>query len=131
MVKRKKSKQTVEEASKPKKVHKPKLTRIGYQLTFWIVILGLVAQIIMAIIVYPRLPAQIPESWAGFLFEGQTIPSWIVFVLFPVGEIVLFLVTIFSPRDAQGKLVMESGKAWTLILLALFFTLLQYSAFLL
>ncbi|HET6453129.1 MAG TPA: hypothetical protein VFI02_01875 [Armatimonadota bacterium] len=131
MAKRRKSKQTVEEASKPKKVHEPKLTRAGYQITFWVVVLGFVAQVVMAIMVYPHLPAQIPARWAGFLFEGQTIPSWIVFVLFPVGEIVLLLVTIFSPRDDQGKLVMESGKAWTLILLALFFTLLQYSAFLL
>lgn len=129
MAKRKRRGRTVEDASKAKKVQEPKLTRIGYQLTLWIVIAGLVAQIIMAIIVYPRLPAQIPESWAGFLFQGQAVPSWIVFVLFPAGEIVLLLVTIFSPRDKQGKLVMESGKAWTIIALALFFTLLQYSAF--
>ena len=131
MAKRKKSKQTVEEASKPKKVHEPKLTRAGYQITFWIVVVGFVAQVVMAIMVYPHLPAQIPAHWAGFLFEGQTVPSWIVFVLFPVGEIVVFLVAVFSPRDDQGKLVMESGKAWTLIALALFFALLQYSAFLL
>ena len=129
MAKRKRKGQTVEEASKAKKVHEPKLTRAGYQITFWVVVLGFVAQIVMAIIVYPHLPAKIPASWAGYLFEGQTVPSWIVFALFPAGEIILLLVTIFSPRDDQGKLVMESGKAWTLIALALFFTLVQYSAF--
>ena len=129
MAKRRKTGRTVEQASKAQKVQEPKLTRIGYQLTFWAVIVGLVAQIVMAFIVYPRLPAQIPARWAGFLFEGQTAPSWIVFVLFPVGQIVLLLVTIFNPKDDQGKRLIETGKAWTLIVLSLFFTLLQYSAF--
>lgn len=129
MAKRKRTSRTVEEASKAKKVHEPKLTRLGYQLTLWSVIVGFVAQVVMAIIVYPHLPADIPARWAGFLFQGQTVPSWIVFVLFPAGQIVLLLVTIFNPRDNQGKLVMETGKAWTLILLSAFFTALQYSAF--
>ena len=129
MAKRKRTGQTVEQASKARKVHEIKLTRPAYQWTFWIVIVGLVAQIVVAIIVYPRLSAQIPASWAGFLFGAQTMPSWLVFVLFPAGQITLLLITIFNPRDNQGKLVMESGKAWTLILLSVFFTALQYSAF--
>ena len=129
MAKRKRRGQTVEDASKAKKVHEPKLTRAGFVITLWAVIVGFVAQVIMAITVYPHLPAQIPASWAGFLFQGQTVPSWIVFVLFPVGQMILFLISVFSPRDNQGKLVMESGKAWTLIALAVFFTALQYSAF--
>jgi len=129
MAKRRRTGKTVEEASKVKKAHEPKLTRIGYQLTFWAVIVGLVVQLLMAIIVYPRLPAQIPANWTGFLFQGQTVPSWMVFVLFPVGQIVVFFVGLFSPRDDKGGKLMESGKAWTLILLSAFFTLLQYSAF--
>ena len=116
----------LEERPQPKG---PKPTRAAYQICLWTIIVGLAAQVLMAIIVYPSLPERIPSSWVGSSTPYNTIPSWVVFLLFPGGQIVLLLLAIFSPKDAQRRRVMESGKAVSLILLALLFTALQASAF--
>jgi hypothetical protein len=52
-----------------------------------------------------------------------------VWVVFPVSQLILLAVALFSPKDADGKTVMTSGKAWTIALLAVLFALLQASAF--
>lgn len=129
MAKRKKNPQMKYAIDKPQASKEPKLTHTAYQITFWLTIVGFVAQVIMAVLVYPHLPAMIPAGWAGWSAPSELAPSWIVFLLFPGAQIVLFLLTIFSPKNDEGKLIMEHGKAWSLVLLALLFTALQYSAF--
>ena len=126
-----KQKKTVEQvlAQQQKSAPEPKLTRAGFQIAFWIGIVGLAAQIVMAFMVFPSLPKMIPSWWVGQLVQSPTVPSWSVFALFPTGQIVVLAVAFFSPRDKDGKIVLESGKAWTLTVLAILFTVLQASAF--
>lgn len=129
MAKRRKPTRTIEDAVKPRVAPEPKLTRSGFQISLWAIVLGLFAQLVMAIIVYPALPSRIPGIWTGSLIRGETVPSWWVFVLFPAAQVILFLIAIFSPRDKQGRLTMEFGKAATLVVLSILFTVLQASAF--
>ena len=130
MAKRKTNAKTVEQVLAQKKsAPEPKLTRAGFQIAFWAVIVGLVAQLVMAFVVYPTLPKMIPSWWIGQLVQQPMIPSWTVFAVFPIGQIALLLIALFSPRDSDGKSVMESGKAWTLTVLAVLFTVLQASGF--
>ena len=128
MAKRKKRGKTIEDVEKnqPKE---PVLTRTAYLITFWTIAVGLVAQLVMAIVVYPMLPAAIPSGWLGSTMPYNMIPSWLVFVAFPSAQVIILLLAVFTPRDAEGKRVMESGKAWSLVVLALLFTALQASAF--
>ena len=107
----------------------PKLTHTAYKVCLWIIVLGFLAQLVMAIMVYPSLPGRIPASWAGSAVPYNTVPSWLVFLVFPAAQLVLLMITIFSPKDDQGKRVMESGEAATLIVLAILFIALQASAF--
>jgi hypothetical protein len=129
MAKRKKNVPTVEKMIAEKPTHEPKMTRAGFQITTLLILLGLAAEVVIALIVSPRLPAQVPSWWVGQLVSGETVPAWTVYVVFPLAQAILFLVGWFSPKDADGRKVMESGKAWTLILLALLFVALQASAF--
>lgn len=126
---KRKNRQTVENVVAAKAAPEPKLTHMGYLISLWAGIVGLMAQLVMAFMVYPTLPKEIPSWWIGQLVKQSTIPSWTVFAVFPVGTVVLLLVAYFSPRDKDGKIVMESGKAWTLTMLAVLFTILQASAF--
>jgi len=128
MAKRKRTARRLPDIEKPQR-KQVKLTRAAFRMSLWIIILGLAAQVLMAIVVYPSLPDRIPASWVGSSVPYNTVPSWVIFFLFPTAEIVLLLLAIFSPKDAQGRRVMESGKAVSLILLALLFTALQGSAF--
>lgn len=120
---------TAEQAARKPSPPEPKLTRIGYQLAMAVILLALIAQLVMAVIVYPQLPPEIPASWAGQLTKGETVPSTLVFVLFPLAQLIMLVVGRFSPADKNGKLVMETGKAATLIVLSGLFTALQASAF--
>ncbi len=129
MAKRRRRTRTIEEAAKRKTAPEPKLTHAGFQISLWAIVLALVVQVVMAIIVYPTLPDRIPATWAGSLIKGETVPSWLVFFLFPGGQVILFLIAVFSPRDNERKLVMEFGKAATLVVLSILFTTLQASAF--
>lgn len=128
MAKRKRTTRRLPDIEKPQP-KQAKTTRAAFQISLWIIILGLVAQVVMAIVVYPSLPERIPAGWVGSPAPHNAVASWVVFLLFPAAEIALLLLAIFSPKDAQGRRVMESGKAASLILLALLFTALQASAF--
>lgn len=121
--------QAAPEAEEREARKEPKLTRAAFQISLWLIILGLLVQLLMAIVVYPSLSQGIPASWAGSSVPYNTMSSWLVFIIFPGAEIVLLLLAIFSPKDGRGNRIMESGKAVSLILLALLFTALQYSAF--
>jgi len=116
----------VEQLSRSKS---PKVTPTAYLVSFWSVIAGLVAQLIMAVFAYRILPATIPSGWAGSAAPYNPIPSYVVFLLFPGAQIVLLLLTIFSPKDAQGRPIMEHGKSTSIVLLSILFTALQASAF--
>jgi hypothetical protein len=130
MAKRKTNAKTVEQVmAQQKPAQEPKLTHAGFQIAFWAAAVGLVAQLAIAFMVYPTLPKMIPSWWVGQLVQQPMIPSWTVFAVFPVGQIVLLLIALFSPRNQDGKRIMESGKVWTLTTLAVLFTVLQASAF--
>ena len=105
------------------------MTRVAFQICLLVVILGLLAQLVMAAVAFPALPQHIPASWIGSTTPYKLLPAWIVFLAFPGAQIVLLLLAIFSPRDVQGRRAMETGKAVSLILLAVLFTVLQSSVF--
>ena len=125
MAKRKKTKKVEPVPVK----QEPKLTRAAFLICLSVIVLGLLAQLVMAIIVYPQLPGQIPSGWVGSSMPHNTVPSWLVFLAFPAAQLVLMALSLCSPKDEQGKHVMDSGQALTLVLLAVAFTALQASAF--
>ncbi|HAH86946.1 MAG TPA: hypothetical protein DCL60_06195 [Armatimonadetes bacterium] len=57
------------------------------------------------------------------------VSSAFVFLYFPLGQVVLFLIGLFSPITRGGQRVMYLGKAESIIALSLLFTVLQASAF--
>jgi len=129
MTKRRRRPRTVEDIVVRKPKPEPQLTRAGFHIAVWVIVLGFIAQMVMAFMVCPSLPARIPSSWVGHLVPRATVPSWTVFLVFPFGQIILLLVGIFSPRDKDGKRIMETSKAYTLTFLAVLLTILQSSAF--
>jgi hypothetical protein len=129
MGKRRINERELPDIEKPVKQKEPKVTHTAYITTLWIVILGLVAQLIIAMFAYPILPSTIPSGWAGSAAPHNPIPSYVIFLLFPGAQIVLILLTIFSPKDNQGRRIMEHGKSISIVLLTLLFTALQASAF--
>jgi hypothetical protein len=130
MAKRKKTVQTNSEAVKAEAPgRQPQLTHTTFLVCIAIIALGLVVQEVIAVWVYSSLPATIHGSWIGLTDPYQMVPSWVVFVFFPIAEIIVLTIAVFSPKDPECRRVMESGKAWPLILLALLFIVLQYSAF--
>ncbi|MHB1457912.1 MAG: hypothetical protein ACYC0V_13460 [Armatimonadota bacterium] len=112
-----------------KKKKLPVYTRLAYMSATAVIIIGIIVQLVLAIIVYGRLPSMILTSWIGIGTPTQTMPSWIVFIAFPISQIILLIVAHFSPKDSEGHNVMEWGKAISLILLTILFTALQGSAF--
>ena len=112
-----------------KKKKLPVYTRSAYISAIFVVIIGIAAQLILATFVFGRLPSMIPTNWIGVGNPTQTMPSWIVFIAFPVSQMILLLVAHYSPKDSEGNSVMEWGKATSLILLTILFTALQGSAF--
>lgn len=129
MAKRKQIVQTKNETRVSQEANEPEPTRAAFNISLWVIVAGFIAQVVMAIKAYPLLPKQIPSSWVGSTVPYMSVPSWVVFVVFPGAQIILLLLAIFSPKDDIGRRVMESGKAWALVLLALLFTALQLSAF--
>jgi|GEM_PF-1867394 len=118
------------ETSPVKKAKKePKFTHIGFKISVGAIILGFVAQLVMAAIVYPHLPSKIPAGWVGSSVPYNQVPSWIVFIAFPGAQVAMLLLCLFAPRDRQGRRLMENGNAIFLVLLSLLFTSLQFSAF--
>lgn len=115
--------------SEEKKKKLPVYTHSAYVYAIGTIASGLLIQFILAVIVFGRLPSMIPTTWIGIGNPTQTMPSWIVFVAFPVSQIILFIVARYSPKDNEGKSVMEWGKSISLILLTVLFTALQGSAF--
>lgn len=107
----------------------PVSTHAGYRIAFWAIVLGLIAQLVMAFIVYPRLPAEIPTGWTGSVQPYNTIGKWVVFALFPAFTLAVLAVTLFSPKNEEGKRTMQTGNAVTVVLLVLVLTALQASAF--
>lgn len=107
----------------------PVYTRQAYVASIATILAGLVAQAAIAALVFRHLPARIPANWIGVGSATQTMPSWIVFVAFPGAQLILLMVGIYSPKDQEGRKVMEWGKAVSLIALTLLFTALQGSAF--
>ena len=124
-----KRKRELQERTASKAPQEPKRTHAAYLVALWAIAAGLVAQIVMAIMAYPILPGRIPSNWIGDAIPLGTIPSWVIFVAFPGAEIILAIIAFFSPNDEEGRKVMESGQAVSLILLAVLFTALQASAF--
>lgn len=130
MAKQKKNLRQQQETKKqPEAAPEPKLSRLAFQICLYFAVFCLVAQIAIAFIVYPGLPKSIPSGWVGWAQPGSTIPSWIVFLAFTSAELVVLVLTIFSPKDEQGKRVMEWGKMESLTIVAALFLLLQASAF--
>ncbi len=125
----KKSSQAKQAANAKPAPKEPVLTHTAYKITLAVLILGLIAQIIMAFIVYPTLPERISSGWTGSAQPYNTVPKSMVFIMFPGFELLVLLIAIFSPIDSSGKRVMQTGNAVTFILLALVFTALQASAF--
>jgi uncharacterized membrane protein len=126
----KKNNNSKTEPKRAKSAHKgPVLTHAAYKTTLVVLVLGLIAQLVMAFIVYPTLPAQIPSGWTGSAQPYNHVSKSMVFVLFPGFELVTLLIAFFSPKDAEARRVMTSGNAVTFILLALVFTALESSAF--
>lgn len=118
--------------TKPAAPETPKTSEVvpthkAFLISMWITILGLVAQYVIAFIAYPSLGPTIPSRWVGWVPVGDTLPSSLVFVAYPAAQIVVFLIGYFSPKDSEGKRVMESGRTVSLILLTLLFTALQAS----
>jgi energy-coupling factor transporter transmembrane protein EcfT len=106
-----------------------KLTRTAFLITIWVSVASFVAQLLMAFIVYPQLPATIPSGWLGSSEPYNPVSKLWVFGFFTVGTLILLGIAYFSPRDEKGQLVMDSSKAGTIIVLALLFTALQSTAF--
>lgn len=107
----------------------PVLTHNAYLTSVIAIISGFIIQIIIAIIIFGKLPQQIPTYWIGLGSVTQTMPSWVVFLGYPSTMIILYLIAFFSKKDADGNKVMDWGKSVSLILLAILFTALQGSAF--
>ena len=129
MAKRKKLTQTIEKDMEKSQTKLPVFTHRAFQTAFWFVIAGFAVQIVLGILVYPTLPDRISTGFLGSPAPYNTIPKLPALALFPAAEIILFLITIFTPKDEQGKRIMETGMAWSMVLLALLFTALQASAF--
>lgn len=133
MTKKRKTKQSnynIEKKTLEKEQKKqPVYSRLAFNLANAFVIAGFVIQLIMAVIVYGRLPERIPASWIGGGSVTQTMPSWVVFFAFPFAQVILYLIGYFSHLDDKNKKVMDWGKSISLILLTILFTALQGSAF--
>ena len=119
----------INQKSEPKKKKLPVYTHSAYISSVASIIAGLAIQFVLAILVIGHLPSKIPTSWIGIGAPTQTMPSWIVFIAFPVSQLILLVVAHYSPKNDNGKKVMEWGKAISLILLTVLFTALQGSAF--
>jgi uncharacterized membrane protein len=123
-------KRTTQSAPKKREtLAQPVLSRGAFTTTIAVVLILLAVQIIIAAIVYPSLPGQIPSGWLESSQPYNMVSSAFVFLYFPLGQVVLFLIGLFSPITRDGQRVMYLGKAESIIALSLLFTVLQASAF--
>jgi len=129
MAKKKRTQTKVETTSAKPAPKEPVSTHIGYQVALGAIVLGLIAQFVMAFIIYPKLPAQIPAGWTGSVQPYNLVSKWVVFAMFPGFELVLLAVSLFSPKNAEGKRTMQTGNVVTVVILAMVLTALQASAF--
>lgn len=129
MAKKKRTQTKVETTSAKPAPKEPVSTHIGYQIAVWVIVLGLIAQLVMAFIIYPKLPAQIPSGWTGSVQPYNLVSKWVVFAMFPGFQLVLLIISLFSPKNAEGKRTMQTGNSVTVIILALVITALQASGF--
>ncbi|MHB0913105.1 MAG: hypothetical protein ACYC2Y_06630 [Armatimonadota bacterium] len=107
----------------------PVPTRWAFLATVAIIVAAFAAELIMAAVAYGRLPATIDSGWFGWAPPGGSAPSWLIFIAFPGVQVILFLIAWFSPKDEKGRRVMDTGRAISLVLLALLFAVLQSSVF--
>ena len=119
MAKKKRAQTKTETVSAKHAPKEPVSTHIGYQIALGAIILGLIAQFVMAFIVYPQLPAQIHSGWTGSVQPYNLVSKWVVFAMFPGFELVLLVISLFSPKNAEGKRTMQTGNAVTVVLLSL------------
>lgn len=130
MTRRRKTGRPVEEYGRDRATaHEPRLTHVGFLISLTAIALGFVAEIAIAYMIFPKLPARIPSYWVGNLVSGETVPSWVVWLVFPVSQLILLGVALLSPKDTNGKTVMTTGKACTVSILAAIFAMLEASAF--
>ena len=114
--------------SATKKELKP--SRAAFHISICVIVLGLLAQLIMSVIVYPTLPPHIPADWVGASYPNHMKPAWIIFLVFPAYELVLLVIAVMtSQRDARGRRAIDAGRAVSLILLVLTFTALHAGVF--
>jgi len=124
-----KKKTTQPVAGKHETPAQPVLSSRAYASSVMVILISLAVQIIIAAIVYPMLPGQIPSGWLGSSQPYNMVSSAFVFLYFPLGQIALLLVAYFSPVTGNGRKAMYMGKAESVIALSILFTVLQVSAF--
>jgi hypothetical protein len=129
MAKRKKRQEAPSPPVQPAQTHMPVPTRRAFLVCLGTIAVALVAQFVIAVIGYQHIPQEIPSGWIGWAQPGGTLPSWLVFVAFPGAQLVVLILALFTPKDEQGRRVMEPGRAASLIVLTVLFTLLQASVF--
>jgi uncharacterized membrane protein len=129
MVKKKATPAPKASAAHARASKEPVLTSAAFQISIAVIALGFVAQLVIAVLVFPTLPKMIPSSWMGSTSPYGLVPRCFVFFVFPGAQIILAVLAAFSPRDERGRRIMESGKAATLVALALLFSALQASIF--
>lgn len=129
MAKRKRTAKEAKDIESRPKPKEPQATPLAFQIALWTIGIGLIVQLIIAVLVYPTLPSLIPSGFYGSAMPHNWSPSWLIFIMFPGAHVVMLVITAFSPKNDDGKRVMTTGNAGTLVLLALLFTALQASAF--
>ena len=126
---KKNGKQKAASTPAPTKSAEPILSHGAFLASMVVMAVGLVSQIVMAFMVYHSLPAQIPSGWMGWTPVGGEIPSWYVFIAFPGAMAALLIFGVFSPKDKDGRQLMDWSKSFSLIALAALFVALQASSF--
>lgn len=129
MAKRKKKYDVPVTTTKPVIEALPVPTRRSFLVCVGSIVAGMVIQIVMAAFAFGHIPAEIPSGWIGWAPLGGSLPSWTVFVAFPGAQLIVLIVAVCSPKNEDGRRVMDSGRAIGLMLLAVLFTVLQSSAF--
>ncbi len=126
---KRKAVQAKPEATDTRPQNEPVSTHAGYQVALWVIILGLIAQLVMAFVVYPTLPTRVPTGFTGSAQPYNLVGKWVVFALFPGFTLAVLAISLFAPKNEEGKRTMQTGNSVTVVLLVLVLTALQASAF--